>query len=335
VIATPAGERRKRHHGARDDRAAYVLWPKPGVPAAVVATVGVQHDPGSALPRAIRQAQRLDAPLAYASNGREIVEHFIASGRTDIVSDFTSPQRAWRAYARFHDLRGRGAELLGQWFDQGALARSGARHGYEAPVELRYYQLVAMNRVLAAYNRFELKVAGAVPQALVRIAAGAGATVTAIATIAKLVTRALVHQIGQPFGVLYLDDRPAAMTGLGPLGTTARWGEAGEVTVTLRSVGAGVADPAGLDGIADLADDQVKLIVVNLAHGGMALDAGTWTPALDRFPQAFRFGLVDAAVGAATPVHHYFGAPVYRYTRANADADGYLNEGPPAGAAVG
>ncbi|MDR3360327.1 MAG: hypothetical protein LBO20_06730, partial [Bifidobacteriaceae bacterium] len=117
LAASPADDRREHHHGARDDRVAYVLCAQPGVPTAVIATVGAQHGPEVALSRAARQAKRLDAAFAYATNGRQTVRHFPSSGRVVEVDELSNPTSAWRAFARLHALRGRSAVLLGQRYD--------------------------------------------------------------------------------------------------------------------------------------------------------------------------------------------------------------------------
>jgi type I restriction enzyme R subunit len=310
-LAGTPGERRQHHHGARDDLVSYVLYARPGVPTAVVATVGAQHDPAKALQRALRQAQRLDVPLAYATNGRDILEHFAASRRTQPTPVFTTPTRAWRAFARYHGLRAQGADLLGQRFDQQALADAGADLPHAEAVALRYYQTVAMNRALTAYSN------GA-GSAAVQIPAGAGATVTAMAFASKLLTNQLVRRPGEPLGLLYLDDRPQAMTGLGAVGTTARWGGRGEVFAALESVGRDAGRRAG---------GPVDLVVVNLAHGGAALDPETWTEALDRFPKAFHLGVVGSPPVAGWPIQERFGAAIYRYSRQHAVVDGWLPAG--------
>jgi type I site-specific restriction endonuclease len=100
----PPSVTRRHHHGPRPDLVAYVLSSKPGTPTAVFATVGAQHDPEKSLARAIRQASLLDVPLACATNGHDIVEHFSSSRRTVRIKLPSSPTRAWRAYMRLHGL---------------------------------------------------------------------------------------------------------------------------------------------------------------------------------------------------------------------------------------
>jgi hypothetical protein len=308
AAGTPA-EKRVHHHGPRDDRVAYVLCPKPGVPALAVATVGAQHDPRKALARAIRQAQRLDAPLAVGANGEEMVQHFMASGRTTATTAFPSPPDVWRTYVRFHDLRAAGAHLLAQPFDQASLAAAGTDVKVGPAWPLRYFELVGANRALAAY-------CGRRGGALLRIAAGAGATVTASTVISKLVTFSLLHRPGEALGVLYLDDRPEALTGLGPLGTTLRWGERGEVWAKLGRL----RDEVDLD-----TPDQVDLLVLNMVHGDPEVLEPDWLRALARHRRAFKLAMVDVANSAARDVYQEFGNPaLYGYGPTQARADGYL-----------
>lgn len=325
-LETPPGERRKHHHGARDDLAAYVLWAQPGVPAAVVATVASRHDPAAALPRAVRQAVRLDAAAAYATNGREILEHLAASRTTRDVADFPAPPRAWRAFARFHNLRGRSAELLGQRYDEAALANAAGVKGRAQEVAPRYYQLVASNRVLMALNRGE-------GRALLRMVSRA--TATAVAVVAKLVAHELSGRsgaAGNGFAAVYLDGRDSALTALGPLGATLRWGE---VSASLRSLtnardARSAADAVAQLDLASLDPSRVGLVVVNLAHGGESLDPTAWTAVLDQFPDAFALGVVATEPAAESVLEQRFGRPIYRYTRDHARVDGYLPRPEPA-----
>jgi type I restriction enzyme R subunit len=310
ISEVPRSEARMLHHGAREDRVSFVLCARPGVPTAAVATVGTHREPESGLTRAIRQAQLLDAPLAYVTNGEETVEHYVASRHTVAVPIFTTPSKNWRLFANSHRLLSRGSRLLTQRFDLGLLAAAGMDGPRAETGRLRYYELVAVNRALMAYSRDERR-------ASLRIAPGAGATVTALSFIGKLLTYQLTMRPGEPFTALYLDDRSEAMTGLGALGATGRWGADGEVSLALRRV------EEDLGGI-----DRADLVVINLAHGDAALEPGAWTAAAERFPEAFLLGVIGAEPGIGSEFLGRFGSPVYRYTARHGVADGYLR--PPA-----
>lgn len=307
--AAPPSVARQHHHGSRDDRVSYVLSARPGTPVAVVATVGSQHDPRTGLARAIRQATKLDVPLAYATNGHQIVEHFVASGQTRSVDDFATPIRAWRSYLRLHHLRRAGAQLVSQPFDHDILSDG------SAPVQLRYYQGAAIARALGAISQPERRV-------LISLPAGTGTTFVAAALMAKFAAYELATHPRDHVGMLYLDDRPVGQSTRSTLAPVRRLAESTAADVTIGSLG---------DSFDGLDPASVNLVVVNLAHGGQTADQATWRDVLDRFPDAYQVGIVGVPPAQAEPVYEYFGRPVYRYTDEQARADAYL-PATPAGA---
>ncbi|MDR2379206.1 MAG: hypothetical protein LBD70_07280 [Bifidobacteriaceae bacterium] len=301
--AAPPSVSRRRHHGSRDDRVSYLLSSRPGTPTAVIATVGSQHDPATGLPRAIRQGAKLDVPLAYATNGRALIEYFIASARALTVQDLASPVRSWRSYLRMHHLRREGSQLLSQPLDQDILSDGDRRFA------LRYYQTVALGRVLGAISRDQRRV-------LAHLPAGGGATVVATALMAKFASRQLAAHPDRPCRLLYLDDRADGGSQSGRLAAVRRLAENTQAELVIGSIG-DAPPPAAPD-----------LIVLNLVHGGQAADPATWRGVLERFPQAFQVGLVGVSAAKAAPGYEDFGRPVYQYTTAQARSDGYLPSAP-------
>jgi hypothetical protein len=299
---------RRHHHGSRDDRISYVLSARPGTPTAVVATVGAQHDPETGLGRAIRQATKLDVPLAYATNGTDIVEHFLASGQTRPVVNLAAPVRAWRAYLRLHRLRRVGAQLVPQGFDLSILTGS-------LPAGLRYYQLAGINRVLGAISRGERRAA-------ITLAPDTGTTVSAAALMAKYANYRLHSDPSRHCGLLYIDDRLPSAGATDPVAAIRRLAESTAADVHIASLG---------DSFAALSPAQVDLVVINLSHGGQTADPSTWRDVVERFGDAVQVAIVGVPPAGARAVHEYFGNAVYRYTADQGRADGYL---PPVGPSV-
>jgi type I restriction enzyme R subunit len=301
AAAEPPSVSRSHHHGSREDRVAYVLSSRPGTPTAVVATVGAQHRPETGLRRAIRQAAKLDAAIAYATNGVGLIEHFVASGKTQATAALASPSRAWRSYLRLHHLRRVGAELVAQGFDQQLLSDAAG------PVTLRHYQTAAVNRALGAISRDQRRV-------LIQLAPHSGTTVVSVALMAKFAG----HETGaHPEGrraLVYIDDRPVGESTPQTLAAVRRLAQATPAPLTIAALG---------DCLNRAAAGDVGLIVVNLAHGGQAADGSAWRDTLDAFPDAYQVGIVGAPPAKAGPVFDYFGRPVYRYTAEQARADGY------------
>jgi hypothetical protein len=294
---------------------AYVLSSKPGTPTAVFATVGAQHDPEKSLARAIRQASLLDVPLACATNGHDIVEHFSSSRRTVRIKLPSSPTRAWRAYMRLHGLSPDGGHLIGRDYDRSLLP------GRKSDRRLRYYQVVAMNRALAAYSRDEGK-------ALLHLAPGTGTTLTSMALISKLVNYRLKYHEGKPFGIVYLDNRSQFTTPYGPAGTTVKFGKDDEISLTIASLDTPVAKlpkPAETD-----------FLVMNLSHGGNTIDPDIWKKILSTYSKAFHLAIIGVPQSQARPIYEYFGLAIYRYSAEQAKADHTLErDGTPVGPTQG
>jgi Type I site-specific restriction-modification system, R (restriction) subunit and related helicases len=64
-------------------------------PVAVVETKRAHRQASDGLQQVVRYAQQLDVPLAYASNGTEIIERDMVSGRERVVEGFAGPAEAW------------------------------------------------------------------------------------------------------------------------------------------------------------------------------------------------------------------------------------------------
>jgi hypothetical protein len=248
----------------------------------------------------------LDVPLAYVTNGRQTVEHFIASGQTRPVSELATPVRAWRSYLRLHRLRRNGAQLVSQLFDPAILSNDSTSAG------LRYYQIAAVNRALGSISRDHYRV-------LIDLPAGAGTTVAATALMAKFAGYQTHAFPGKQCGIVYLDDRAVADSTPATLAAVRRLAEATTASLAIGSLG---------DSFASLDPAAVDLVVVNLAHGGQAADPATWRDVMDRFANAFQVGIVSVPQSKASGIYEYFGRPVYRYTAGQARADGYLPASP-------
>lgn len=83
----------QRHRRDKPLRADYVLEYRPGVPVAVVEAKREHSIPAKGLQQAKRYGQLLDLPLAYATNGKGIVEDDRDTGRETEHLDVSSPAR--------------------------------------------------------------------------------------------------------------------------------------------------------------------------------------------------------------------------------------------------
>src|SRR5674476_1389673 len=141
-----------------------------------------------------RYARQLDAPLAYATNGVDIIEHNLRTGLELRVTEFAAPAAAWDEYVQMLDLDAAGSSLLQQPLNRGRRDAAGDL------ITPRYYQSVAITRVLAAIARGQHR-------ALLLMATGTGKTFTAMQIVAKLRAYEAAVRPQRNYRVLYLSDR--------------------------------------------------------------------------------------------------------------------------------
>lgn len=109
-----AGVERELGRGRVD----YVLEARPGVPVAVIEAKREYEAPTQGVQQAVRYAQQLRVPRAYASNGDGIVERDMATGQEHPVGAVPPPSELWATYVDFHGLDDSGAQLVGQPFNR-------------------------------------------------------------------------------------------------------------------------------------------------------------------------------------------------------------------------
>ena len=118
---------------------------KPNLPLAVVEAKDMEHSVGAGMPQALEYAEALDVPFAYSSNGRGFVEHDRTGQGETIerqisIDAFPSPEDLWRRYRAWKGLDEEAAEVVLQDY----YTEAGGK-------EPRYYQRVAINRVVEAF----------------------------------------------------------------------------------------------------------------------------------------------------------------------------------------
>lgn len=305
-----------------DGRVDYVLEARPGVPVAVVEAKREYARPEHGLQQAIRYAQQLGVPRAYATNGRGIVERDLRAGTEQAVTAVPPPSFLWSEYAADRGVDGVGADLLGQPFNRGLRLASG-------DVKLpRWYQTVAVQAVLAALGRDERRV-------LLLMATGTGKTFTAMQVVHKL--RAW-HRETRPernHRVLFLADLDVLLSqpmqdafgpafGEGPLRRVKGAADFNrEIYFASYQAMSGGGDEAEL--FRDYPEDFFDLVIVDECHRGSAASDSSWRRVLDHFSSAVHLGLT------ATPKQEgvvdtldYFGPPVFTYTLRQGIEDGFL-----------
>ena len=291
-------------------------------PVAVVEAKRSYRSAADGMQQAIRYAQQIDAPLAYATNGEQILERDMVTGHERVVDAFAPPSEAWARYAALQQLGVDEGALLRQEFNRN---KRTARNDVQ---QVRWYQSVAVRRVLAAIARGERRV-------LLLMATGTGKTFTAVQIVHMLREHARQATPDRNYRVLYLADRDELVDapqrkdftiafGQGPLrrvsGEADRRREIYFATYQALAMG----DDADVL-FRDYPTDFFDLVIVDECHRGSASENSSWRRILDHFEPAVQLGLTATPKQDDTvDTYGYFGEPVFTYSLRRGIEDGYL-----------
>jgi type I site-specific restriction endonuclease len=322
IVPVPRrGPRARDHRRDRPLRADYVLEIEAGFPIAVVEAKRRHKLPGDGLQQAMRYAQMLDLPFAYATNGRGIVEHDYDTGLERDLAEFPTPEELWRRYRAWKGIvEDAVADTLLLPFNRDL------RLPYGRIKEPRYYQRVAIERALhAILNERRRRI-------LLTLATGTGKTFLALQIIWKLWSGPWRSE--RKPRILYLADRnilvdqPIARE-FQPVFGEAVWkirGEAKtgrEIYFALYQTLADSGEALGV--FRDYPPDYFDLIVVDECHRGSARDESDWHAILEHFSPAVQIGMTATPKRAANiDTYNYFGDPTYTYSLAQGIEDGFL-----------
>lgn len=305
-----------------DGRADFVLEVVPGLPVAVLEAKAEGEDAAHGLQQSIRYAEQLDVPVAYASNGHEIIERNIRTGAERRVASVATPAELWSEWMDFQGLDPHTGELLRQPFNRSRTSVTGE------VITPRWYQTVAVHRVLRG-------IATGRRRLLLLMATGTGKTFTAMQIVAKLRSYEKLARPRRNFRVLYLADRDWLLTqpmakdfspafGSDPLHRVRGGANVSrELYFATYQALSGADDTSAL--FRDYAPDFFDLVVVDECHRGSAAEDSTWRRVLDHFSSAIQLGLTATPKRDATvDSYEYFGNPVFTYSLRQGIEDGYL-----------
>jgi type I restriction enzyme R subunit len=296
-------------------RADYLLRYTRDFPIAVVEAKDESHTAGAGLAQAKEYAEILGLKFAYSTNGRGIVEFDYTTGRERPLDAFPSPDELW-------------TRLMGSLGLDAPKARQLATPSHPAGYTLRYYQQIAVNRVLEGLLSGRDRI-------LLTMATGTGKTKVAFEICWRLYeARWNRRGLNRKPRILYLADRtilvddPKSKDFL-PFGN-ARQRVAG-VNANLShnvyfATYQSLAEDKSREGLfRDFPPDFFDLIVVDECHRGSAGETSSWRDILHHFSGAAQLGLT------ATPrrdvnadSYDYFGEPVYTYSLRQGIDDGFL-----------
>lgn len=277
---------------------------------------------GEGVAQAKIYAEKLKLDYTYSTNGREIHEICMKTGKEWMPGRFPTPDELWNAiYSDYNEWKGRFTEIP---FED----LSGTR-------KPRYYQELAVNKTLDAIASDKQRI-------LLTLATGTGKTLIAFQIAWKLFhTRWNLNRDGgrQP-RILFLADRNIladqafnsfsafpedALVRIDPKDIRKKGKVPTNASVFFTIFQTFMSGKDGTPYYGDYPSDFFDCIIVDECHRGGANDEGNWRGILEYFSPAVQIGLT------ATPkrkknidTYRYFGEPVYIYSLKEGVNDGFL-----------
>ena len=271
------------------------------------------------LAQAKAYAQKLQIVYTYSTNGKEIYEVNLATGKEWSPERFPTPDELWNA--TFSDQN--------EWKEKFASIPNEGDYGK------RYYQEIAINKVLDAVAEDKKRI-------LLTMATGTGKTAVAFQIAWKLFqTRWTLKRdcVRRP-RILFLADRNIlanqafnafsafsedALVRINPLDIRKKGGVPMSGSVYFTIFQTFMSGPNGTPYFGDYPSDFFDFIVIDECHRGGANDEGNWRGIMDHFSAAVQLGMT------ATPkrrdnvdTYQYFGDPVFIYSLKEGVNDGFL-----------
>jgi type I restriction enzyme R subunit len=303
------------HTRAKNKRADYVLFYKPGIPIAVIEAKDNNHSIGDGMQQGLAYGEMINVPFVFSSNGDGFLFHnsIAKDGKieTEItLEEFPSPERLWKMWCEDKEITPTQEEVITQdYYSDGS---------NKTP---RYYQLLAINKTLEAVARGENRI-------LLVMATGTGKTFTAFQIIWRLWKSKTKKRI------LFLADRniliDQTMTNdFKPFGSAMtkiskrQANKSYEIYLSLYQAVTGTEEEQNI--YKQFSPEFFDLIVIDECHRGSAAEDSNWRRILEYFSGATQIGLT------ATPKEtkevsniDYFGEPIYTYSLRQGIDDGFL-----------
>jgi len=281
---------------------------------------------GEGVAQAKNYAEMMHFDTAYASNGKEIYQICMKTGKEGLVDAFPSPDELW--YKTFN--------TQNQWRDKFSQVPFEDVGGTK---DVRYYQEIAVNNAMAAIAEDKSRI-------LLTLATGTGKTFIAFQIAWKLYqTRWNLRRDGSRRPrILYLADRNIlanqafnafsafpedALVRINPkeISKKGRVPTNGSIFFTIFQTFMSGVDAGGKPApyFGEYPKDFFDFIIIDECHRGGANDESNWRGILEYFSPAVQLGLT------ATPkrkdnidTYRYFGEPVYIYSLKEGINDGFL-----------
>jgi len=293
---------------------------------AIIEAKSDELEVGEGVAQAKNYAEMMHLDTTYASNGKEIYQICMKTGKEGLIADFPSPDKLWN----------KTFDTQNQWrdkFNQVPFEDVGGTK------EVRYYQEIAVNNAMAA-------IAEDKPRILLTMATGTGKTFIAFQVAWKLYqTRWNLKRDGSRRPrILFLADRNIladqafnafsafpedALARIKPdeIRRNGRVPTNGSIFFTIFQTFMSGKDKDGKPApyFGEYPADYFDFIIIDECHRGGANNEGNWRGIMEYFSPAVQLGLT------ATPrrednrdTYKYFGDPVYIYSLKEGINDGFL-----------
>ncbi len=296
----------------------YILVYK-NVKIAVVEAKALDVGYAEGVTQAKAYAQKLHIDYTYSTNGAEIYEMNVATGKEWQIDRFPTPDELWNA--TFSDQN--------EWKDKFNNVLVEGNYGK------RYYQEIAINNVLNA-------VAEQKDRILLTMATGTGKTAVSFQVAWKLFQARwnLQRDGGRRPRILFLADRNIladqafnafsafdedALVRINPLDIRKKGSVPMSGSIYFTIFQTFMSGPQGTPYFGEYPSDFFDFIIIDECHRGGANDESNWRGILEYFSPAVQLGMT------ATPkrqnnidTYRYFGEPVYIYSLKEGVNDGFL-----------
>jgi type I restriction enzyme R subunit len=264
-------------------------------------------------------AEKLHIEYTYSTNGKEIYEINMKTGKEGILERFPTPDELWNA--TFSDQN--------EWKEKFDGIPNEGEYGK------RYYQEIAINNVLNSIAEEKNRI-------LLTMATGTGKTAVAFQIAWKLFQARwnLKRDGSRRPRILFLADRNIladqafnafsafsedALVRINPLDIRKKGGVPMGGSIFFTIFQTFMSGPNGTPYFGDYPADFFDFIIIDECHRGGANDESNWRGILEHFSPAVQLGLT------ATPkrkdnvdTYKYFGDPVYTYSLKEGVNDGFL-----------
>ncbi len=293
-----------------------------GQKLAVIEAKSDEIEVGEGVAQAKNYAEKMHLDMTYASNGKEIYQICMKTGKEGLITAFPSPDELWsKTFSTQNQWRDKFNQVLFE--DVGGTK------------EVRYYQEIAVNNTMSAIAEDE-------PRILLTLATGTGKTFIAFQIAWKLYqTRWNLKRDGSRRPrILFLADRNIladqafnafsafpedALVRINPKEISKKGSVPTNGSIFFTIFQTFMTGKDNTPCFGEYPADYFDFIVIDECHRGGANDEGNWRGIMEYFSPAVQLGLT------ATPkrkdnvnTYRYFSDPVYIYSLKEGINDGFL-----------